>query len=281
MLHTLLQLTRPFFLIDTETTGTDPREDRIVEISFQRWEPEVGMTLEWCSRVNPGIPIPLESSKVHGIYDLDIARCQRCDLVRDDVAPDRCRCDQPKIVPYFKQIAPNLAAGLVGCDFGGQSVKFDLQITAAEMHRAGVAWSWLGARVIDTYRLEALAVPRGLSDLHEKYVGTKHEGAHGALSDVRASATVMLQQLMAHEGLPRDLDLLHRAQWGVDEQLDGEGKFRMVNGVPTCAFGKRYKGVAMKDIDKSFWNWILSSDFPADVKALAAEAKNGRFPEVK
>ena len=35
MLHELLQLNRPLFVVDTETTGTDVNTDRIVEIGFQ------------------------------------------------------------------------------------------------------------------------------------------------------------------------------------------------------------------------------------------------------
>ena len=34
----------------------------------------------------------------------------------------------------------------------------------------------------------------------------------------------------------------------------------------------------MRHVPTSYYDWILSSDFPADVKALAAEAKLGKFP---
>lgn len=275
MLNALLSLTRPLIVLDTETTGIDTQNDRIVEIGFQVWTAE-GMQKEWRSLVNPGIPIPLEASKVHGIFDLDVtARCQLCQLVVDDVAPDRCRCETPKRVPRFSDLASNLARGFTNCDYAGKNVRFDLRLVAAEMIRAGVQWSYTGARIIDAERLEALAVPRTLSHLHEKYVGHKHDGAHGAMSDVRASTTVIVHQLEAHAVLPRDLDALHEMQW--PGWLCDGGQFKMVGGVATCTFGK-WRGKPMRDIPADYWDWLLRSDFPADVKALASAAKLGQFP---
>lgn len=276
MIHQLLPLTRPLFTLDTETTGVNTKIDRIVEIGFEQWGPE-GFIKSWVSLVNPTIPIPLAASKIHKIYDLDMSRCQECKLVIDDVAPDRCQCETPRRVFTFAQLAPSLARGLSDCDFAGKNVRFDLRIIAAEMARAGQVWDYSGARIIDAERLEQLAVPRSLSHLHEKYTGKPHDGAHGALSDVQASTTVIAHQLQVHEQLPRDLDQLHKLQW--KDQLVEDGSFRMVNGVPTCMFGKKWRNHAMKDIPSSFWDWMLSNDFPADVKKLVANAKLGIFPE--
>ena len=54
----------------------------------------------------------------------------------------------------------------------------------------------------------------------------------------------------------------------------------MQNGVAVCQFGK-WRGKSMRSIEASYWDWIIKSDFPADVKALASDAKLGKFPEVK
>jgi DNA polymerase III subunit epsilon len=286
VIHQLLNLKRPLFVIDCETTGTDPQKDRIVELGFQQWGAE-GMTKEWRSLVNPGVPIPEEAAMIHGIRDAVVYGCSICG--RLGVVQPRLghelRIDADQMVhefapwPTFAQLAPNLAGGLRDCDFAGQNVRFDLRMLAAEFARAGIEWSYLGARIVDSSQLERLAVPRSLSHLHKKYVGHAHDGAHGALSDVRAAATVIVKQLQEHQTLPRDLDLLHRAQWP-DEWLDGDGKFRLVNGVGTCTFGK-WRGRAMRDIEGSYWDWLIGADFPADVKALARDAKLGKFPEAK
>lgn len=282
MIHLLLSLTRPLFLVDTETTGVDPQKDRIVEIGFQQWGAE-GMVKEWRALVNPGIPIPASATKVHGITDAVFKVCRVCgaDKEHGDVKNivqygDGLLCDKFSPWPSFKDLAPNLAKGFTACDYAGKNVRFDLRLLAAEMARAGQAWGYAGARIIDADRLEQLAVPRDLGSLHEKYAGAKHDGAHGALSDVRASATVIAKQLEAHAALPRDLDALHAAQW--PGWLCEDGAFRLVDGVATCQFGK-WRGRAMRDIEASYWDWILKAEFPADVKALAAAAKLGKFPE--
>lgn len=254
MLNQLLHLDKPLFVLDLETTSLDVKEARIVEIAFQRWD-STGMTKEWASRINPGIPIPMVASKIHGIFDADVV--------------DR---------PTFKQLAANLAKGLSDCSFANQNIRFDLRILAAEFARAGVVWSYAAARIIDSGRLEALAVPRSLSHLHEKYVGLKHDGAHGALSDVRAAATVIMKQLEAHDTLPRDLDQLHALSW--PGEIDPDGRFKFIGGVPCVAFGK-WANKPMKSVDASYWDWILSSDFSPDVKAIATRAKVGQYPEGK
>lgn len=284
MIHQLLNLTRPLFIFDTETTGVDPKSDRIVNLGFEQWGPE-GLVKEWKTLVNPGGPIPAGASKVHGIYDAQMELCRECGGYNDDVAPDRCKCPPVedggpgsgfKPVFTFKQLAPNLAKGFSNCDFGGKNVRFDLRILSAEMARAGVQWSYVGARIVDAERLEQLAVPRTLSHLYEKYTGEKLAGAHDAMNDVKASTTVIVKQLETHPTLPRDLDTLHRLQW--PGWLCDGGEFKLVEGIATCQFGK-WRGKPMKNIPLSYYDWIIGSDFPADVKALAAAAKLGKFPD--
>ena len=67
----MLNLKNPLVVFDLETTGTNTSKDRIVEIALIKIFPD-GKTEEKCRRINPGIPIPIESSLVHGIYDKDV-----------------------------------------------------------------------------------------------------------------------------------------------------------------------------------------------------------------
>lgn len=265
VIHQLLHLDKPLFVLDIEATSLDVKTARIVEIAFQKWESvsdaakatgHDGMTKEWSSRINPCVPIPTAASKIHGIFDADVVG-----------------------KPTFKQLAANLAKGFSDCSFAGQNCRYDLQVITAEMQRAGVEWSYIGARIIDSYQLERLAVPRSLSHLHEKYAGAKHDGAHGALSDVRAAATVIVKQLEAHESLPRDIDKLHEMSW--PGWIDGDGKFKFVDGVPCFSGWGKYASRPMKDADAGYWKFIIAKDFSPDVKELAHEALEGRFPEAR
>jgi DNA polymerase-3 subunit epsilon len=274
MIHQLLSLTRPLFVIDCETTGTDVQNDRIIELGFQQWTSE-GLIKEWRSLIRPGIPIPAAASHIHHITDEMVNACKTCEKsIAEHTDPDGC---QFRPWPYFKQIADNLLLGFKDCDFAGKHVRFDIRMVDGEMTRAGYTWdAYLTARIIDAERLEALAEPRSLSNLHKKYTGAVHDGAHGALSDVRATTTVLVHQLQQYDILPRNLDHLHRDQWR--GWICNSGHFKMVDGIAICAFGKRYNGVPMHKIPMDFYDWVLKNDFPTDVKFLARNAKLGKFP---
>lgn len=275
MLHTILTLDRPLIVFDTETTGTSIASDRIVELGFQVWTP-AGLDKEWRHLINPGVPIPPAATKVHGITDADVTGCRTCRLQPGAHPSPECTEFVPPFT--FKQLAANLAKGFSHCDFAGMNVRFDLRILAAEMQRAGVAWSPAGARVIDASRLEQLAVPRSLSHLYEKYTGEKHAGAHGALSDVRATTQVIVQQLQQHDVLKvGSVAQLHSMSWPNDIDSDGKFKFN-ADGVPVVTFGK-WRDRPMAEVDPSYWDWILREEsFSAEAKQIAAEAKLKQFP---
>ena len=61
-----LTLSKPLAFFDLETTGINVGKDKIVEICILKVQKDAS---EECKtwRVNPGIPIPKESSDIHGI----------------------------------------------------------------------------------------------------------------------------------------------------------------------------------------------------------------------
>src|SRR6266699_3525420 len=61
MLERLLPLERALVVFDTETTGTNARSDRIVEIACVKVHPD-GRRETWIKRINPGMPIPAGST---------------------------------------------------------------------------------------------------------------------------------------------------------------------------------------------------------------------------
>ncbi len=276
----VLTLTRPLIVYDVESTGVNTDTDRIVEIGFQAWYPDKPMK-EYRTLVNPQVAICGEASKVHKITNELFKLCATC---HDPMEAHVATMPEPhefKAWPTFKQLAPHLLKGFVGCDFAGKNVRFDLRITASEFARAGFEWSYTSARIIDAERLEHLGEPRTLSALYEKHTGKRMEDAHQALADVRATTELIVAQLRKYQTIPRDLDLLHKAQWP-EAWLDGKGCFKMVNGVATCSFGK-HRGKSMRDVPSDYYEWLLkpTSEFPIDVKTLANNALKGIYPDDK
>ncbi|MFT3766345.1 MAG: 3'-5' exonuclease [Minicystis sp.] len=104
----------PIALIDTETTGRDPTKDRIIEIGVV-----LGLKGEIVNRfsklINPGCPIPAESTAVHGIKDADVAG-----------------------MPAFAEIAQELVAFLGNAIPAAYNAAFDRGFVLAELERAGV-----------------------------------------------------------------------------------------------------------------------------------------------
>jgi DNA polymerase-3 subunit epsilon len=61
-----------WFVVDTETTGTQAGTDRIVELAAVVFE-RGAVVWKHSTLVNPGIPIPAEASSIHGITDAMVA----------------------------------------------------------------------------------------------------------------------------------------------------------------------------------------------------------------
>jgi DNA polymerase-3 subunit epsilon len=249
VLPKLLALERPLVVLDTETTGTNPRADRIIEIACLKVHPD-GRRERWIRRVNPGIPIPPTSTSIHGISDGDVAGESR-----------------------FREVAAELAAFLSGCDLAGYNIAgFDLPVLRAEFLRAGVSFDVSERRLVDAQRIFFSKEPRHLTAAARFYCQADHDGAHGALADAEMTLRVLEGQLERYQELPRTVGELHEMFCaGIDQDLDPEGRIRLVNGEPTVNFGKN-RGRTLRDMareEPGFLRWILKGDFSEPVKSIA------------
>jgi DNA polymerase-3 subunit epsilon len=186
----VLTLYRPLAFIDLETTGIDPARDRIIDLALVVVHPN-GRSNEWVIRVDPGVPIPLDASRVHGIVDQDVRGC-----------------------PPFAAYAQTLAVLLAGCDLAGFNLlRFDLPLLEAEFQRCGLSFAREGRALVDAmvifHQREQLK-RRNLSAAVRHYCGRAHLCAHSALADVRATIAVLTAQLQRYPDLPRTVDQLHR-----------------------------------------------------------------------
>jgi DNA polymerase-3 subunit epsilon len=168
----------PFAVIDFETTGRDPAEDRIVEVGIVTF---VGgaVTGRHGYLVNPGRPIPEEASSVHGITDADVA--------------DK---------PTFASLVPTIVEALAGHLPVAYNAAFDRGFLLSEYERSkpGVASSLPPALSPDVTWIDPLVWARELlSELKSRQLGAvcQHLGidlanAHRATDDSEATGHVLL-----------------------------------------------------------------------------------------
>jgi DNA polymerase-3 subunit epsilon len=61
-----------YAVVDVETTGFSPREDRVVEVACVLLDARLRIAGGFSSLVDPGRPIPHYATGVHGISDADV-----------------------------------------------------------------------------------------------------------------------------------------------------------------------------------------------------------------
>ncbi|MGP0064777.1 MAG: exonuclease domain-containing protein [Isosphaeraceae bacterium] len=245
-----LVLERPLAVLDLETTGVDPKVDRIVEISVLKILTD-GSTVQRTRRLNPGIPIPAEATDIHGICDAD---------VRDE--------------PRFSQVAGGLLFFLDGCDLCGFNLKrFDLRILLGEYARAGMAFPLDGRFIIDPMEIFHERERRDLTAAVKFYCGQNHEGAHGAAQDTRATAAVLDTMLARYQDLPRSVSGLHDL-FQESIPADSEGKFTRSREGLIMNFGP-HRGQSLDQVSREnpgFLRWMLGKEFGEDVKDIVRAA---------
>ncbi|MFN8532638.1 MAG: 3'-5' exonuclease [Dehalococcoidia bacterium] len=268
MLTDVLPLQRPLAFLDLETTGIAVDEDRIVEIAMLIVHPD-GRTDENVHRIDPGVPIPAGASRVHRIYDRDVAGR-----------------------PRFAALARTFNVLLIGCDLAGFNiVKYDLPLLEAEFQRAGVPFSRAGRAIVDVmtifHRKETMT-PRDLSAAVRHYCDREHAGAHSALADVQATIDVLASQLVRYEDLPRDVAEIDAICTGSKPPhfVDADGRLHQRGGVVVLGFGK-HLGVPLATLaqtEPDYLRWILNERFSAAVKTevraalqIHAPATQGSF----
>jgi len=164
----------PLVAIDCETTGLDPRRDRIVSIAALPIHdglrvadaPSLDMI------VDPGVPIPPLATSIHG-------------LDADSVAG----------APSFAEAHPTIVEALSGAVVIGHHVGFDLAILAHEAKRVGLPWA--EPPHLDTAALVAGVAHVGaeldLAALLHRFGIANAAGRHTASGDARMAADLFVE----------------------------------------------------------------------------------------
>lgn len=241
---------------DLETTGFDVRKERIVEYALVGSEID-GSRINLQSLVNPGKRIPIDSTNVHGIKDVDV-----------------------KNSGDFSEHITNISRMMNDAIIVGHNViKFDWKFLEMECLRAGVEAPKPRA-IIDTYVIARKLKIQGrhtLGILCDKY-GINLENAHRADADAGATLCLLWEIMKSYPRFFRGtIDDLQDSLAGIRNQdilgpslvdlepVSGSGGNLRINGSNiVIAFGK-YKGRTLEEIkkkDSRYLKWLFSPSSP-------------------
>jgi DNA polymerase III subunit epsilon len=259
-----LNLRNPIVFFDLESTGTNITRDRIIEVAMIKVMPN-GEVHRKSNLLNPGIPIPPESSVFHGIYD-------------DDV----------KDKPSFKEVAKDYARFMEGADLSGFSIlKMDVPLLVEEFLRAGVDFDYQRKKIIDAQKIFHLMEKRTLKAAYRFYIQKELEESHTAEADAEASMEVLLAQVALYDGqdvtdlsgkkigeIRNDMEVLSKLISA--DMVDLAGRMiKNEKGEEIFNFGK-HKSKRVTQVFKeepAYYDWMMNGDFPQDTKRKLTEIK--------
>ncbi|MFN8889361.1 MAG: exonuclease domain-containing protein [Cyclobacteriaceae bacterium] len=259
-----LHLKIPLCFFDLETTGINISQDRIIEIAVIKLMPN-GETIRKTNLINPTIPIPAESTAIHGITNADV-----------------------KDKPVFKEVAKEYVKFLEGADLAGFNIlKFDMPMLVEEFLRAEVEFDYSRKKLIDAQRIFHLMEKRTLSAAYQFYCGKDLSDAHSAEADTQATMDVLLAQVERYENQPvtdalgKKIGMITNSaealsQLTSSELVDLAGRMiRNERGEAVFNFGK-HKGKTVLNVFKpepAYYDWMMNGDFALDTKRWLTKIK--------
>ena len=279
-----LNITKPLIVFDLETTGLDIVNDRIIQISHIKVNPD-GSEDRGDYLVNPKKHIPNEVVALTGIDD-----------------------EKVKDAPTFKELSSELSENFKGCDFAGfNSNRFDIPMLAEEFLRAGVDYDFSKSRLIDAQIIFHKMEKRNLAAAYKFYCGHKMEDdfeAHRADQDTEATYRVLMGELEMYTAdnqeepervLPNNMDDLAdfskqndnvdfagRIVWRPITDKDGNpltDKQGDTQKHEVFNFGK-YKDMPVAEVlkkDSGYYSWMLGADFPNNTKQILTRIRLREF----
>jgi DNA polymerase-3 subunit epsilon len=247
-----LKLSRPICFFDLETTGIEVAKDRIVEISIFKVFPN-GTTESKTWLVNPTIPIPPQTTAVHGITNEKVAN-----------------------EPTFSELASTIYAMIKDSDLGGfNSDRFDIPLLAEELLRAGVDFDMKNRVSVDVQTIFHKKEERTLSAAYKFYCNENLDNAHSAEADTMATYEILKAQLDRYPDLENDMKILSEYTTR-KKSVDFAGFIGLnAEGKEIFTFGKN-KGLLVDDVlekEPGYFGWIQNADFPLYTKKVLTAIK--------
>lgn len=260
-----IKLSRPLIFLDIEATGLSVGSDRIVELSMVKVLPD-NTTEVRTDRINPGIPIPELVSKIHGIYDQDVANA-----------------------PTFKELAPALLKFIGNGDLAGyNSNKFDIPMLAEEFLRADFDFDLESRKLIDVQNIFHYMEPRTLNAAYKFYCNKPLVNNHSAEADAMATLEVFRAQLEKYEGKEVEDEKGNKSVPVINDvsalstlsartrNVDLAGRIVYNDkGIEVFSFGKHKDKPVVEVFTKepSYYSWIMNGDFPLYTKKVVTRIR--------
>lgn len=224
-----------FVCLDCESTGLEPKQDRIIEIaaatfSFDR------ILQERETLVDPECPIPETSQEIHKISQEMIE-------------------GKPKIA----EVLPDLLKMIDGHILVGHGIGFDIALIAAEAKRHQIPTTIEKQPYLDTLRMARLYGESPVNSLQQlrQHFNIEPQGAHRAMSDVIVNIEVF--------------KYLAKSYRTVEELFQALQKPIRLKMMP---LGK-HKGRKFEEIPLEYLLWAERKDFDQDLLySIRVELKN-------
>lgn len=214
-----------FVCIDCESTGLDPKQDRIIEVAAVKFTLDETLG-SFESLVDPKIPIPASSIAVHHITQ---------DMVEGMPTIDHV------LGPLFELIGSHPLIG--------HGVKYDIEILAHHAARENIPCKLRNNQFFDTLRLARLygESPSNSLETLRQHFNIEEEGAHRAMSDVIVNIQVFKR--------------LSQNFKTIDQLTNALSRPIQMKNMP---LGK-HKGRPLKEVPIEYLTWAARQDFDEDL----------------
>jgi DNA polymerase-3 subunit epsilon len=214
-----------FICIDCETTGLDPKNDRIIEVAAVKFTLEQNLE-ELESLIDPEIIIPANSIAIHHITQ---------DMVQGK--------------PTIDKILQKLFDMVGSHPIIGHGIKYDIDIIAHHAARCNIPTQIRQNRVYDTLRLARLygESPSNSLQTLRMHFNIEEEGAHRAMSDVVVNIQVFKKLAQNFRTIEQLTDALSRPIQ-----------------MKTMPLGK-HKGRLFKEVPVEYLRWAANQEFDEDL----------------
>ncbi len=254
---------RDIISIDVETTGLNPKDDFIIQLSLIKLRRKDMKEIDrrnWYILPMKSFMISPDAEKVHGI--------SRDFLEKNGVS--------------IKSILEDFKSLVRGCDFlSYNGNNFDMKMLYKDFGMIGYDVFEEDRKYYDAYSIEAMLHPRNLSAVYKNYVGKEMENAHNSMCDVEATCEVFKHQL-SQAGVTFDaLDNMD-----ICKLISPEGSIRnasSTNNESLIVFSHgKYKDSDVADIcvkDPSYIKWFVENVASERTKKIIREYYYKKYPK--